>query len=328
MPATNPPPKLSISTKGWTLDYLVEKYGFKPVPRISAQDADLHKKILKYEADKDHKPLVIEGWNNLEAWPSHMFSMDWIREHFGASKYLDVRNIHSRIDTTIPFDEFIKMSRNAPFSHLIRVETVRYYGKDAICPQEWVEWLQSDFLPSSLLPDGSNDLLHKLESAKRVETLMCYLGIGDTFTPCHKDLCASSGQNLMCYTENNGSSFWFMTRGSDAPDMSRYFRDKLGKELDHENHVITLEQLKDSRLDIYVVEQKLGDLVLVPPRSCHQVVNHGGITVKTSWSRMTLAGLETALYHELPLYRRVCRQETYRVKSIIHRSLQLKTAEI
>lgn len=132
---------------------------------------------------------------------------------------------------------------------------------------------------------------------------MCYLGIGDTFTPCHKDLCASSGQNLMCYTENGGSSYWFMTKSSDAADASKYFH-RLRQELDHETHVISVEQLAEAPFDVYIAEQKLGDLVLVPPRSCHQVVNHGGITIKTSWSRMTLRGLTAAYYHELPIYRR------------------------
>jgi hypothetical protein len=138
---------------------------------------------------------------------------------------------------------------------------------------------------------------------ERVETLMCYLGIGDTFTPCHKDLCASSGQNIMCYTENSGSSFWFMTESSSAPAAADYFHE-LGHELDLETHVITLEELEKAPFKVYIEEQKLGDMVLVPPRSCHQVVNHGGITIKMSWSRMTLEGLTAAFYHELPIYRR------------------------
>lgn len=132
---------------------------------------------------------------------------------------------------------------------------------------------------------------------------MCYLGIGDTFTPCHKDLCASSGQNLMCYTEDDGSSFWFMTQGSSARQVADYFH-TLDQELDHETHIVTVEQLARAPFKVYITQQKLGDMVLVPPRSVHQVVNHGGITVKTSWSRMTLRGLSTALYYELPLYRR------------------------
>lgn len=202
-------------------------------------------------------------------------------------------------------------------------ELERLYGKDAECPELWNQWLQSaGVIPSSLLPDAPTNLLHNLPASVRffvsffdghdltfkalqshVETLMCYLGIGDTFTPCHKDLCASSGQNLMCYTENGGSSFWFMTRSSDAPHVSEWFH-TLNQELDHETHVLTIEQLVEAPFTVYVAEQILGDLVLVPPRSCHQVVNSGGITLKTSWSRMTLKGLVASYYHELPIYRR------------------------
>lgn len=143
-----------------------------------------------------------------------------------------------------------------------------------------------------------------LISQEAVETLMCYLGIGDTFTPCHKDLCASSGHNLMCYTENGGSSFWFMTKSGDAAEVAQYFRDSLEQELDWETHVLSVQELARIPSTVYIAEQKMGDLVLVPPRSCHQVVNHGGLTVKASWSRMTVQSLVTAFYHELPVYQR------------------------
>jgi hypothetical protein len=94
-----------------------------------------------------------------------------------------------------------------------------------------------------------------------------------------------------------------MTESSSAPTAADYFHE-LGQELDLETHVVTVEELEKAPFVVYIAEQKLGDLVLVPPRSCHQVVNHGGITIKTSWSRMTLEGLTTAFYHELPIYRR------------------------
>jgi len=107
----------------------------------------------------------------------------------------------------------------------------------------------------------------------------------------------------MCYTEKDGSAFWFMTKNSDSRRVSEFFH-TLNQELDHETHVTTLEEFSRAPFDVYVAEQIVGDLVLVPPRSCHQVVNYGGITMKMSWSRMTFEGLITAFYHELPLYRR------------------------
>lgn len=71
----------------------------------------------------------------------------------------------------------------------------------------------------------------------------------------------------MCCTEDGGSSFWFMTSPSDCGDVTDYFRG-LGHELDWEDHVATVKELADAPFDVYVLEQKLGDLVLVPPRRC------------------------------------------------------------
>jgi hypothetical protein len=132
-----------------------------------------------------------------------------------------------------------------------------------------------------------------------------YLGIGDTFTPMHKDLCASSGHNLMCYTENGGSAFWFLTASEAAPAVAKYFHD-IQHELDQENYIITLEDLINAPFDIYITQQQLGDLVLIPPRSCHQVVNYGGLTIKSSWSRVTIKG-RPILPHNFILYQTSCR---------------------
>lgn len=55
----------------------------------------------------------------------------------------------------------------------------------------------------------------------------------------------------MCYTENGGSAFWFMTAGEAAPDMSAYLR-AMNQELDWETYVITVEQFASAPFDVYV----------------------------------------------------------------------------
>lgn len=90
----------------------------------------------------------------------------------------------------------------------------------------------------------------------------------------------------------------------ETSKVAEYFQKVLGEELDWELHVTTLEELSNAPFDVCVAEQKVGDLVLVPPRSVHQVVNRGCLAMKTSWSRMTLRGLKTALHGEIPIYRR------------------------
>ncbi|EFI28345.1 hypothetical protein CC1G_13875 [Coprinopsis cinerea okayama7 len=313
----------SISTAGWSLDAILNQANFVPVDRFSAKsDAQINKAIEDFE--KHGTPTIIDGWHERDDWPRDLFTLDFFQRH---SESEGKSNIHDWRDSTMPLDEFIAASREAP-PCVAPDERVRLYGKDAECPKEWSKWIkEADVIPERLHWNGSNDYFRYRPKNARVETLMCYLGIGDTFTPAHKDLCASSGHNLMCYTENEGSSYWFMTKSSDAAKASDFFQ-TLGQELDHETHVITLGELAKAPFKVYVAEQKLGDLVLVPPRSCHQVVNFGGITLKTSWSRMTLDGLVTAFYHELPIYQRVCRLETYKVKSTIFCALLKQIKEL
>ncbi|KAJ3503771.1 hypothetical protein NLJ89_g8285 [Agrocybe chaxingu] len=303
--------QVMISTDGWSLDgLLAQGKNFRHIRRVRAASSRLSE-ILK-DHEQNGIPLVVEGLHEHRKWKNDMFTMECF-ERESASEHISVRNVHNWSDKTIPLKEFVMISRSAgPFAQ--ENETERLYGKDADCPKHWENWLNSSgVVPPDVLGQGQEDLFRYRPETSPIETLMCYLGVGDTFTPCHKDLCASSGQNLMCYTENGGSSFWFMTEGPSAPEASRYFHE-LGQELDHENYVITVEELAKAPFKVYILEQKLGDLVLVPPRSCHQVVNYGGITIKTSWSRMTLKGL-------------VCRYETYRIKSTIYYVLMGKRRE-
>ncbi|KAJ6525591.1 hypothetical protein B0H19DRAFT_953886 [Mycena capillaripes] len=321
-----------LSCREWTLESLVRtSKNFYPVPRVRWSPAkSTASQIQEHESANKGVPLVVEGLHNHPQWIKDKFTPEWLERNGPAT--IPVRNVHDRTDENIPLSDFIARTRAiSPFMTPEGDFRQRLYGKDVACPGAWNKFLYSGVIPSSLTPDGPENLLNSLPEQDRPETLMCYLGVGDTFTPCHKgkflfltirpDLCASSGHNLMCYTEKGGSSFWFMTATSSANAAAEYFHDVLEQELDHEAHVITVAELAKAPFKVYITEQRLGDLVLVPPRSAHQVVNSGGITIKTSWSRMTVDGLSLALRYELPLYRRVCRAEVYRVKSTIYHTL-------
>ncbi|KAH6918370.1 hypothetical protein BKA70DRAFT_1246998 [Coprinopsis sp. MPI-PUGE-AT-0042] len=316
----------SISTEGWTFDSVLEhSSNFVAIERVHANDPNIDLEEVIRGHEENGIPLILDGWHKRGDWPKTLFTLDFFQRH--SPKDMHVRNVHDWQDTVMSLADFIRTSRaNPPCAP--PGEQIRMYGKDAECPKDWSSWIKTGgVIPEVLHWNGSNDYFRYRPKNAPVQTLMCYAGIGDTFTPAHKDLCASSGHNLMCHTEMNGSSYWFMTKSSDAAKASDFFQ-RLGQELDHEAHVISLDELAKAPFTIYVAEQALGDLVLVPPRSCHQVVNFGGITLKTSWSRMTLEGLITAYYHELPIYQRVCRAETYRVKSTIFCALRAQTKEL
>ena len=99
---------------------------------------------------------------------------------------------------------------------------------------------------------------------------MCYLGVGDTYTPAHKDSSASTGQNLMVYTSpisprdgsssetqlgdvldfGETSSFWFLSASEDSIAASQWFSTSLGQELDLESHAATLDELKSANFPV------------------------------------------------------------------------------
>ncbi|KAM5535184.1 hypothetical protein V8D89_011120 [Ganoderma adspersum] len=315
--ATPAPPR--ISCEGWNISELCRKYpNFHEVRRAKASTVQEDLSRIMDEYENAGNPLIIEGWHEHPAWRQDLLNLDWLLAEVG-DKEMHVRNVHNRRDFSLNLPTFVDMCRKQAVYHEPG-EPYRCYWKDAECPPQWKEWLRT-ILPSELLPGCSGDLLRHLHPSEAVESLMCYLGMGDTYTAAHKDICSSSGHNLMCFSENGGSAFWFMTESRDASKAAEYFQNVLGEELDWELHVTTLEELGNAPFDVYVAEQKVGDLVLVPPRSVHQVVNHGGLAMKTSWSRMTLRGLKTALHSELPVYRRVCRPEQYRIKTVLYRTL-------
>lgn len=100
----------------------------------------------------------------------------------------------------------------------------------------------------------------------RPETLMTYIGVGSTFTPSHKDSCASMGHNLMTYAARSAHSDgqngnnepetwadWFMTSSADSVAASKFFREKLNAELDLEIRFAKVEELRAANFTVHIL---------------------------------------------------------------------------
>lgn len=157
----------------------------------------------------------------------------------------------------------------------------------------------------------------------------------DRSTPSHKDMCATFGQNIMVHTTASpkgveGVSYWFLFSARDRQRVADYWN-TLGHDIDTENFFACLDDLKAFPGTVWVVEQRVGDFLIIPPLSVHQVLfpttiliqvyNHGGMTIKAAWNRTTIDTLELSLVESLPAYRYVCRDEQYKNKAIVHQSL-------
>ena len=238
----------------------------------------------------------------------------------------------------------------------------RLYLKDIDCPEAWDHQLR-EYIPQTLLylnncvgekggpgsvherdkynhlvmgqgiaPAG--DLMSNLPPDMRAENMMCYIGHEGTYTPAHREMCATVGQNIMVETsdvgkgEKPGSSIWFMTETKDREVVSEYFLSMLGHDIEVENHFAQIVAWKKAPFPVYIVEQKVGDFILIPPLAPHQVWNRGTRTIKVAWNRTTVETLEMALSEALPRARMVCRDEQYKCKAIVFYSLKIGRAHV
>jgi len=232
----------------------------------------------------------------------------------------------------------------------------RLYLKDIDTPEEWARSLK-EFIPETFYylseciesrtgGDGSilepneygqmrygkgvapaGDLMSSLPPDMRAQNMMCYIGHEGTYTPAHREMCASLGHNIMVETsqdrdgEKAGSSIWFMTETKEREVVSEYFLSMLGHDIEVEKHFAQINAWKKAPFNVWVVEQKVGDLILIPPLAPHQVWNRGTRTMKAAWNRTTVDTLELALHEALPRARLVCRDEQYKNKAIIYYTL-------
>lgn len=237
----------------------------------------------------------------------------------------------------------------------------RIYLKDIDCPQTWHEKLK-DLIPPVLfylndstgdiggpgaIPETNayttgvrtgkgvskaGDLMSSLPPEMRAENLMCYIGHEGTYTPSHREMCASLGHNIMVESSTGqiedgkqtkpGSSIWFMTETKDRHLVSEYWLSKLGHDIEIEQHFAQINAWKSAPFKTYVVDQRVGDFILIPPLAPHQVWNRGTRTMKVAWNRTTVETLEMALNEALPRARMVCRDEQYKNKAIVYYTLK------
>ena len=245
----------------------------------------------------------------------------------------------------------------------------RIYLKDIDCPQIWHDKLREQIPPSVFYlnesigdvggpgsmeePASGNmkglgvaragDLMSCLPPSMRADNMMCYIGHEGTYTPAHREMCASLGQNLMVEASGlknghgvptkPGSSIWFMTETNDRHTVSEYWLATLGHDIEVESHFAQINAWKAAPFKTYIVDQRVGDFILIPPLAPHQVWNRGTVTMKVAWNRTTVESLEMALHEALPRARFVCRDEQYKNKAIVYFALMkysslLKQAEI
>lgn len=308
------------------------------------------------------KPLVIEGYESrLDRW---IFAIQWLRDNCG-SNVVDARDLTKQVNVPMSIGHYLKhmslLTNQWTVTNFKDPERQRMYLKDIDCPSMWQERL-AEHIPPVLFylnestgdfgglgaadepePSGSGtrrgrgiakagDLMSSLPKEMRAENLMCYIGHEGTYTPCHREMCASLGHNIMVEASNGtaedgkatkpGSSIWFMTETKEREVVCEYWLSRLGHDIEVEKHFAQVNAWKNAPFKTYVVDQKPGDFLLIPPLAPHQVWNRGTRTMKIAWNRTTVETLEMAMNEALFKARMVCRDEQYKNKAIVYFTLQ------
>ncbi|CBQ72951.1 related to c-module-binding factor [Sporisorium reilianum SRZ2] len=323
----------SFLTSSEPVDYesLVNDNGkFKPVSAISCleiSEEELEVLIIAI-VEQQGEPLVISDLDKCPAWSSDLFTpqrYESLRPSVEADREtVLVRNLTDWTDQALPLHDF--MARCDKQRSYPPEQAEKLYGKDLPCPLEWNQAL-SKLVHPRLAYHGEQDASASLRPKARSVTQMCYYGPGHTCTPLHRDLCSSLGQNLMVWSDPDASALWMITHPDDAEAVDRYVASKGGDPYS-EGYAPHPNELRDAPFPISCWKQRVGDLVLIPPRASHMVVNTGGRTLKAAWSRLTIDTLTSALINDLPLYQRVCRVESYHIKPVIEESLVAYTKQV
>lgn len=329
---------------------------------IDHQGIDAFEKLVLIHVILGGKPLVVEGYDSrLDRWT---FAVQWLRDNLG-SKVENPRDLTKKATVPMTFAHYLNhmalLTNQWTSTNYKDPDRQRIYLKDIDCPPLWNDKLQN-VLPSFLYylnettgefggfgaadepdPSGSGlrrgkgigkagDLMSTLPKEMRAENMMCYVGHEGTYTPSHREMCASLGHNIMVEASSGlvedgkptkpGSSIWFMTESKERALVAEYWLSKLGHDIELETHFAQINAWKNAPFKTYVVEQKPGDFILIPPLAPHQVWNRGTRTMKVAWNRTTVETLEMALNEALPNARMVCRDEQYKNKAMIYFAAQ------
>ncbi|KAL9089881.1 MAG: hypothetical protein Q9159_002238 [Coniocarpon cinnabarinum] len=350
------------------LKALVEETShFQYVDRISCdmidqQGIEAFDKLVLLHVIIGGKPLVIDGYDSrLDEWT---FSSKWLQDNHGA-KVETARNITKAESLPLTIGHYLKNMGKLTDQYFERPDNhkdkdrQRIYLKDIDPPPVWVDKLKEQLPPNLFYfnescgefggpgadlekyPTGgtrrgrgiapAGDLMSSLPSQMRAENIMCYIGHEGTYTPAHREMCASLGHNIMVENSNllgddgkpekPGSSIWFMTESKDRQTVAEYWLSILGHDIEVEKHFAQIAAWKKAPFTVYVCEQRAGDFILIPPLAPHQVWNRGTRTMKVAWNRTTVETLEMAMNEALPKAKMVCRDEQYKNKAIVYYTL-------
>eukprot|EP01117_Protostelium_nocturnum_P010757 TRINITY_DN3877_c0_g1_i2.p1 TRINITY_DN3877_c0_g1~~TRINITY_DN3877_c0_g1_i2.p1 ORF type:complete len:1111 (-),score=318.81 TRINITY_DN3877_c0_g1_i2:11-3343(-) len=173
-----------------------------------------------------------------------------------------------------------------------------------------------DMLPDCLRPGNKDhDLIGYLPYELQPLVDMAYIGIGGTRTPLHTDKLASIAFNLNAFGE--GYKRWWLINHNERKKLEEAVASQGGL-LHKDSFWMAPKELEATGIDMWYVDQKKGDLVIVPPAVPHTVINEGSeFSVAVAANVMNIGAIKDS-WKEEQENQLVKRSSYLRFKCIVH----------
>ncbi|EXJ95849.1 hypothetical protein A1O1_00974 [Capronia coronata CBS 617.96] len=256
------------------------------------------------------QPFVIADFDKLDTWPT-TDPHDGSQPGFGIERLIElstkknipVRNCSTGRDLTFTLRKFADSARQS------LPEFQNLYARDLQCPQEWLEQCRK-LLPAEVQWGGRLDLLQWLPQCARSEVMMAYVGSEGSSSGFHRCFSSTVALNLLVDSDDRP----VVCIGTDFDSQKKYdsFMSAQGvsPHLDWLN-LGTAELLK-ANFPLYAYDQRVGDLVVFPPATAHQVWNPSTLSAKLVWNILHPLSLEVGFEYVQAPFNRLCHPDVAR----------------
>lgn len=261
------------------------------------------------------KPFVVHDFNQLDTWPRPpadtdpragsvpSFTIERLIE-LSTKKNIPIRNCSTGRDLSFTLSKFVESARQS------YPEFQSLYARDLPCPQEWLAQCRQ-LLPTEVQWGGKLDLFQWLPQCARSEVMMAYVGSEGSCSGFHRCFSSTIALNFLIDTDDDRP---VVCIGTDFESQQRYdaFMSSRGVSPHLDWHNLSTDEMMHADFDLYVYDQKVGDLVILPPATAHQIWNPSILSTKLVWNILHPLSLEVGIQHVQPPFNRLCHPDVAR----------------
>ncbi|ETN38382.1 uncharacterized protein HMPREF1541_06417 [Cyphellophora europaea CBS 101466] len=256
------------------------------------------------------KPFVLADFDKLGSWPKGNprdgsepgFGIERLIE-LSTKKNIPIRNCSTGRDLSFTLRKFADSAQQS------LQEFQNLYARDLPCPPEWLQQCE-EVLPTELQWSGKLDLFQWLPPCARSEVMMAYVGSEGSSSGFHRCFSSTVALNLLVESDDRP----IVCIGTDFDSQKKYdsFISARGVSPHLDWYNLNTDEMLKADFPLYVYDQRVGDLVVFPPATAHQVWNPSTLCTKMVWNILHPLSLEVGFQNVQPSFNRLCHPDLAR----------------